>query len=155
MPTPGLKTRESDENLLSFLTGFLPEGERIVRRAHIDQEYSAIPRDPTVRIAVSTVQIGPGQYNDYHVHNGTAVYMVLQGKIDIEFPDGVRHYETGDAYIEPIGVVHRAYNPDPHNPATFVGFLVTAADREHITNLAGFVPGGGDDTMTPASRVDA
>ena len=41
----------------------------------------------------------------------------------------------GDAYIEPIGVVHRAVNPDPEHSFACVGFVVTPPDREHVVNV--------------------
>lgn len=153
-PDPGVterlveRTEAADRELLDFLR-FLPDGASIVRRSHLDEVYEAIPRDPRVRIAVSTVQMAPRSYNAYHVHNGTAVYMIVQGELEIEFPEQTKHYRVGDAYIEPIGVVHRAFNPDEVNPMTAVGFLVTAADREHITVVAGPDPDGSP-SMVPA-----
>ena len=53
----------------------------------------------------------------------------------IELKDTTRHYQAGDAYAEPIGVLHRAINPEPDIPFICVGFVVTPKDREHVVNV--------------------
>lgn len=133
--TPDRADLVSAEDLRLRLSGLLPDGARYGRITHLEQVYEALPRDPAVNLEVSTVEIAPGCYNDFHYHNGTAVYILLQGRIEIQFPESVKKYSAGDAYVEPIGIVHRAFNPHARIPLIAVGVAMTAVDRPPIVNI--------------------
>ena len=150
--TPGKSELVDADTLRLRIAGLLPPGARYGRVAHLDQVYESLPRDPKVRLEVSTVEIAPGCFNDFHYHAGSAIYILLQGKIEIHFPDEIKKYSAGDAYVEPIGVVHRAFNPHPDIPLTAVGVSLTANDREAIVNLTEALDGIGETyRFTPGS----
>jgi quercetin dioxygenase-like cupin family protein len=117
------------------LTGHVEPGKQYNRHLRYDQFYALLPRDPNVRVQIYTAEIVPGGYTDWHLHNGPAFFLVLQGRITIEFQETVRQYTVGDAYVEPIGVIHRAHNPDPATPFLCVGFALTPPDREPVVNM--------------------
>ena len=118
----------------------VPEGASTVRKVLYEEPYSLLPRDPTVSVNVYAGVIQGGARNAYHFHNGTSFFAVLQGRIRIEFEDEVREYAAGEVYVEPIGKVHRAVNPDPDVDFVCIGFNVTAPEREMVVNLVGEEP---------------
>ena len=67
-----------------------------------------------------------------HAVTGTDASRVIQGIVTLEYQNHVEHYQSGEVYTEPIGVVHRARNPHADLSAAFVGFWITAADRPHL-----------------------
>jgi quercetin dioxygenase-like cupin family protein len=117
------------------IEGMCGPGEQHHRDVRFEELYEQMPRDPSVRVGVYTAEIVGGGKTAWHLHNGAGFFVVLQGSIDIEFEDEVRHYEAGDAYSEPIGKVHRAVNPDPEASFLCVGFVVTPPDRPHVVNV--------------------
>ena len=123
------------ENLRLQLSGLLEPGMMHTRRMHFDELYEQLPKDASVRVGVYTSEIAPGGATSWHLHNGAGFFLVLQGRVTIEFKDTTRHYQAGDAYAEPIGVIHRAVNPEPEIPFLCVGFVVTPKDREHVVNI--------------------
>lgn len=134
----------SADDLRLRISGLLPTGAAYGRVTHMDQIYDSLPRDPQVRVELSTVEIAPRRYNHYHFHNGTAIYILLQGRIELEFTQETLEYSAGDTYIEPIGSVHRAFNPHADIPLLAVGVSLTAPDRDPIVNLPGLgEPGEG------------
>jgi quercetin dioxygenase-like cupin family protein len=118
------------------LTGLVPPGGRHHRQVLFDEIERRLPRDPDARINVNVSELMPGQAADWHVHNGPVWFLVVQGIVTLEYQSHVEHYQSGEVYTEPIGVVHRARNPHTGLPAAFVGFWVTAADRPHLTAVA-------------------
>jgi quercetin dioxygenase-like cupin family protein len=127
--------RHVDAQQMLAMTGFVEPGHQHNRRMLYDQLYGLLPRDPNVRVQIYTSEILPGGYTDWHVHNGPAFFLVLQGQLTVEFQEGVRHYTAGDTYVEPIGVIHRAHNPDPTTSFICVGFVLTPPDREPVVNI--------------------
>ena len=123
------------ENLRVQLSGLLAPGAVHNRVTRFDDLYESLPKDASVRVGIYTSEIAPGGATAWHLHNGAAFFLVLQGRITIEFQDSTRHYQAGDAYAEPIGVIHRAVNPEPDIPFICVGFVVTPKDREHVVNV--------------------
>ena len=113
----------------------MPEGASTVRKVLYEQPYELLPRDPSVSVNVYVGIIKAGARNAYHFHNGTSFFVVLQGRIEIEFEDEVKQYTAGDVYVEPIGKVHRAHNPDEALDFICVGFNLTAPAREMVVNL--------------------
>jgi quercetin dioxygenase-like cupin family protein len=123
------------EDMRIQLSGFLEPGMAHHRNMRFDELYEFLPKDASVRVGVYTSEIAPGGATAWHLHNGAGFFLVLQGRITIEFKDTVRHYRAGDAYAEPIGVIHRAVNPETEIPFICVGFVVTPKDRDHVVNV--------------------
>jgi len=118
------------------LTGLVPPGGRHQRKVLFDEIEQRLPRDPQARVNVNLSELMPGQSADWHVHNGVVLFLVVQGIVTLEYQSHVEHYQAGQLYTEPIGVVHRATNPHPSLAAAFVGFWVTSADRPHLAAVA-------------------
>jgi quercetin dioxygenase-like cupin family protein len=133
--TPDRSDLVSADDLRLRIAGLLPAGAPFGRVKYFDEIYEHLPRDPRVRVEVTTVEFRPQKFNNYHFHNGTAIYLILQGLVEVHFPDEIKHYSAGDSYIEPIGVIHRAYNPHAEIPLTAIGIQFTPPDREAIVNL--------------------
>ena len=123
------------ERLRIQLTGFLAPGASHSREMRFEELYESLPKDASVRVGVYTSEIAPGGATSWHFHNGAGFFLVLQGRVTVEFKDSTKHYQAGDAYAEPIGVIHRAINPEPEIPFLCVGFVVTPKDRDHVVNV--------------------
>ncbi|MEX1134556.1 MAG: cupin domain-containing protein [Acidimicrobiia bacterium] len=115
------------------LTGLVPEGENHIRQVLIDEIEARLPRDPEARVNVQLSELNPGRTASWHIHNGVVYFVLLRGLVSLQYEGRTEHYSAGEVYTEPIGVVHRAFNPHPEIPAALIGFWVTAADRPHIT----------------------
>ena len=115
------------------ITGLVPGGGNHVRQVLFDEVEGRLPRDPESRINVQLSELNPGQTASWHIHNGVVYFVLLRGIITLQYEGVSAHYSAGEVYTEPIGVVHRAFNPHPDTPASLVGFWVTAADRPHIS----------------------
>jgi quercetin dioxygenase-like cupin family protein len=117
------------------MSGFLQPGMSHSRNMRFDELYELLPKDPTVRVGIYTSEIAPGGATAWHLHNGAGFFLVVQGRVTIEFKDTTRSYQAGDAYAEPIGKLHRALNPEAEIPFICVGFVVTPQDRDHVVNV--------------------
>lgn len=117
------------------LTGLLPDDGSHVRRVLFDEIERRLPRDSEARVNVQLSELNPGRTASWHVHNGVVHFVVLRGLVTLQYEDRSEHYSAGDVYTEPIGVVHRAFNPHGRIPASLIGFWVTAADRPHVTEV--------------------
>lgn len=124
--------------------GLVPEGGSHVRQVLLDQIEARLPRDPESRVNIQLSELSPGWTASWHIHNGVVYFVLLRGIITLDYEGMSEHYSAGEVYTEPIGVVHRAFNPHPEIPASLVGFWVTAADRPHITEV-------GEPTWTPST----
>jgi quercetin dioxygenase-like cupin family protein len=120
-------------NLTLQLTGLVAEEGNHVRQVLLDEIEARLPRDPEARVNIQLSELNPGRTASWHVHNGVVYFVVLRGLVSLQYEGRTEHYSAGDAYTEPIGVVHRALNPHLEIPASLIGFWVTAADRPHIT----------------------
>jgi quercetin dioxygenase-like cupin family protein len=125
---------EPSTALIDF-DGLLPADVPHVRRVLYEAPYDLLPRDPSVTITVYIGVHNPKSYTDWHYHNGSSFFSVLQGRIEVEFADEVRSFSVGDVYSEPIGKVHRAHNPDPEVKFVCVGFNATPPGRELVTTV--------------------
>lgn len=133
-------------DLIMQLQGRLQPGEKFVRIPHFDEVITNFPRDTEVRTVVYQSELAPSIAVPWHVHNGLIFALILQGEIHLQFaPTGatgpeseprVHRYGAGSVFVEPVGVLHRAYNPNPDVPMVSLAFQVTPADRDHIVNLA-------------------
>jgi quercetin dioxygenase-like cupin family protein len=127
--------RVDPDTLALQLTGLLaPDGSHI-RQTLLDTIETRLPRDPEARINIQLSELGPGRTASWHVHNGIVYFVLLRGIITLQYEGSSEHFSAGDVYTEPIGVVHRAFNPHDDIPAALVGFWVTAIDRPHITEV--------------------
>jgi quercetin dioxygenase-like cupin family protein len=117
------------------LTGLLPPDGSHIRQTLLDAIETRLPRDPEARVNIQLSELAPGRTASWHVHNGIVYFVLLRGIITLQYEGRSEHYSTGDVYTEPIGVVHRAFNPHPEIAASLVGFWVTAADRPHVTEV--------------------
>jgi quercetin dioxygenase-like cupin family protein len=127
--------RVEPDTLALQLTGLLPPDGSHIRQTLIETLETRLPRDPEARINIQLSELGPGRTASWHVHNGIVYFVLLRGIITLQYEGKSEHFSAGDVYTEPIGVVHRAFNPHPDIPAALVGFWVTAADRAHITEV--------------------
>jgi quercetin dioxygenase-like cupin family protein len=125
---------EPSTALIDF-DGLLPADVPHVRRVLYEAPYDLLPRDPSVTITVYIGVHNPKSYTDWHYHNGSSFFAVLQGRIEVELADEVRSFSVGDVYSEPIGKVHRAHNPDPEVKFVCVGFNATPPGRELVTTV--------------------
>lgn len=125
-----------DPTTLSLqVTDLLQEDQPHVRQVLFDEVEARLPRDPEARINIQLSELNPGKTASWHVHNGIVYFAVLRGLVTLQYESHVEHYSAGDVYTEPIGVVHRALNPHPELPASFIGFWVTSSDRPHVTEV--------------------
>src|SRR5215469_9047023 len=113
----------SSEHLRLQIAGLLEPGMLHNRVTRFEQLYDLLPKDPSVRVAIYTSEIAPRGATAWHLHNGAAFFLVLQGRVTIEFQDHTRQYQTGDAYAEPIGVQKQKLNTKPEIPFLCVGFV--------------------------------
>lgn len=113
--------------------GLVPEGGNHIRQVLLDEIEKRLPRDPEARINIQLSELNPGKSASWHIHNGVVYFVLLRGVVTLQYEGTTEHYSAGDAYTEPIGVVHRAFNPHTEIPASLVGFWVTASDRPHIS----------------------
>ena len=120
------------DDLWLTLTDIVPEGEAHVRQTVYDEIETRLPRDPEARIDIQLSELLPGATAAWHVHNGLVYFLVTRGAVSLHYEGRTEHYAAGDVYTEPVGVVHRAYNPHPTLPVSFVGFWITSADRPHL-----------------------
>jgi quercetin dioxygenase-like cupin family protein len=135
-------------DLIMQLQGQLRPGEKFVRIPHFDEVITNFPRDIEVRTVVYQSELAPSVAVPWHVHNGLIFALILQGEIHLQFaPTGAASAEEGDpqsklyrygagsVFVEPVGALHRAYNPNPDVPMVSLAFQVTPADRDHIVNF--------------------
>ena len=115
--------------------GLVAEDQPHIRQTLFDELEARLPRGPEARVNVQLSELNPGRTATWHVHNGVVYFVVLRGLVSLQYEGTTEHYSAGDVYTEPIGVVHRALNPHPEVPASFIGFWVTASDRPHITQV--------------------
>lgn len=123
-----------DPSTLSLqMMDLLEEDQPHVRQVLFDEIETRLPRDREARVNIQLSELNPGRTASWHMHNGIVYFVVLRGLVTLQYEGRVEHYSAGDVYTEPIGVVHRALNPHPEIPASFIGFWVTASDRSHVT----------------------
>lgn len=104
-----------------------------------------LPRGALARVRYHLSEVLPDTWSSWHVHNGPAYHIVLQGTMGIErvgeepertgslaifkYQDVV---QTGECVTEPIGLPHRAGNPERETTLIVLSLLATDADRDHI-----------------------
>lgn len=125
-----------DPTTLSLqVTGILPESGSHVRQVLYDEIEARLPRDAEARVNIQLSELNPGRTASWHIHNGIVYFVVIRGLVTLQYEGRSEHYSAGDVYTEPIGVVHRAFNPHDEIAASLIGFWVTAADRPHVADV--------------------
>lgn len=125
-----------DRQSLSLqVSGYLGADEDHIRHVLFEGIESRVPRDSEAKVNIQLSELNPRRTASWHVHNGIVYFLVLRGLVTLQYEGRAEHYSAGDVYTEPVGVVHRAFNPHPDLAAAFVGFWVTAADRPHVTEV--------------------
>ncbi|HEU4319546.1 MAG TPA: cupin domain-containing protein [Acidimicrobiia bacterium] len=125
-----------DTDTLTLKTiGLLTEDQPHVRQTLFEELETRLPRDAEAKVNIQLSELNPGRTASWHTHNGVVYFVVLRGLVSLQYEGTTEHYSAGDVYTEPIGVVHRAFNPHGRIPASFVGFWITAADRPHVTEV--------------------
>jgi quercetin dioxygenase-like cupin family protein len=111
------------------------EGEMFARQSLLDEQVTTIPKDPVVRVWAYQGAIAAGADVPWHIHNGPLIVVCLEGEAILQFENEVMHYKAGDAFIEPVGVLHRSYNPNPDVPFLGISVQLTPPDRDHVVNM--------------------
>lgn len=114
-----------------------------------------LPKGAQARVRFHMNNIRPNAWAEWHIHNGPSYHLVLQGRVAIERigeepptpawryrPDYMPEYHAGQAFTEPVGLVHRAGNPDSKVEVVSVSFLICEIDRNHIIKLGDTKPSG-------------
>lgn len=122
-------------SLTLAVTGLLEPNQDHVRQVLFDEIETRLPREAEARVNIQLSELNPGRTASWHVHNGIVYFVVLSGLVTLQYEGRSEHYSAGDVYTEPIGVVHRAFNPHSELAASLIGFWVTAADRPHVTEV--------------------
>lgn len=131
-----METFTVDADTLTLQTiGLLTEREPHIRQTLFDEIEARLPREAEARVNIQLSELNPGRTASWHTHNGVVFFVVLRGLVSLQYEGRTEHYSAGDVYTEPIGVVHRAFNPHSDIPASFIGFWATAADRPHVTEV--------------------
>lgn len=121
--------------LLLQMSGFVSPEQPYHRNIVFDELYDRLPKDPAVRVRIYTGEVAPGVATDWHIHNGASFFLVVQGRVRIEYRGSDTEYRAGQVFTEPIGEIHRAVNPDRSIPLVAFGFQATSPDREHVVNV--------------------
>jgi hypothetical protein len=113
-----------------------------VKKIIWDQLDSRLPKDAVSRVQFQIGQMAPAFWTGWHVHNGPGYHLVLRGRVvleraapDPESPTGVPRvtygdsFQAGQAFTEPIGIPHRAGNPETAITMLGVSLFVTSPDR--------------------------
>jgi len=131
-----METFTVDPDTLTLQTiGLLTQQQPHIRQTLLDEIERRLPRDAEARVNIQLSELNPGRTASWHTHNGVVYFVVLRGLVSLQYEGQPEHSSAGDVYTEPIGVVHRAFNPHSSIPASFIGFWVTAADRPHVTEV--------------------
>lgn len=96
-----------------------------------------LPKDENVKIQAFLGGLAPGGMTEYHVHNGTGIFLVLEGACRVERRDTGESltYGVGELFYEPIGKIHRGVNASDTLPYTAFGIKITAPYLEHDTYM--------------------
>lgn len=118
------------------------DGHPAVKQVIWDHLDARLPKDALSRVQFQIGQMAPGFWTGWHVHNGPGYHLVLRGRVvleraapDPEPPPGMprmtygHSFHAGQAFTEPIGIPHRAGNPDETMTMLGVSLFVTSPDR--------------------------
>jgi quercetin dioxygenase-like cupin family protein len=114
------------------------DGDHAHEHVLFDATEERIPRDPESEAWVFSGAIAPGSDTGWHIHNGVGYSIILKGAVRMESAEGSRVYRAGEAFTEPVGVVHRAVNIEPDTVMVAVQYQITPPDRPHTTEVAGY-----------------
>lgn len=123
------------DDLSLKLTGIVNEEKPFLRVELFEELVSSIPKDPESKLLVYHAELWPASNVPWHIHNGPLLIIMIQGDVILQFNDDEFYYKAGDVFVEPVGVVHRAYSPHPEVPMAGIGIQITPPDRDHIVNI--------------------
>jgi hypothetical protein len=64
-------------------------------------------------------------------------YLQSQGIFEAQSSEGVLiRARAGNVYSEPVGKIHRGYNPHSELPYLCIGVAITPADQDHVTEVS-------------------
>src|SRR5689334_1565493 len=106
------------ESLALQITALVPEGGNHLRQVLYDQIETRFQRDPESRINIQRSELNPKKTASWHSLNVVVYFVLLRGMLTRQYEGPSEHYSAGDVYAEPVGVVHRALNPQPEMPAS-------------------------------------
>lgn len=120
------------ENLQMKITGNLADDQSFLRMPLLDQLTGVMPKDPNVQLLVYHGEVRSGAIISWHIHLGPIITVILQGEMIFQLEEQAFYYKAGDVMVEPVGVVHRAYNPNPDVPLAAMCVQLTPAGLDHI-----------------------
>ena len=128
------------DSLAWMLPGRLIGDEPFVRHTIFEELVGTIPKDAQVRAIFAQGEMAAEGAVEWHIHNGPLFALVLQGELILQFSSENEvyeeiYYKAGDVFVEPVGVVHRAYNPNPDVTMLSVGLQLTSPDRDHMVTV--------------------
>jgi len=126
---------DAPEGLTMKITGNLAEDQYFLRMPILNELTGVIPKDPNLQILVFHGEVRHGGPIPWHFHNGPIVSVILQGEMIFQLEDKAFHYKAGDVLVEPVGVIHRAYNPNPDVTLAAMMFQLTPEGLDHIVNV--------------------
>lgn len=110
----------------------VPEGEALKDRfRHFWKPTHAFGSD---QLDISVIEMEPGQKGPKHSHDEPMeeYYMVLEGEIEVRFPDDSVTGSAGTFFFFKPGAVHRPLNTSDQ-PARLLSLRVRSGDEDNIT----------------------
>ena len=123
------------DDLQMKITGNLAPDQKFLRMPILDELTGVMPKNPNVQLLVFHGEVRSGGDIPWHVHLGPIITVVLQGEMIFQLEDKAFHYKANDVFIEPVGVVHRAYNPNPDVTLAAMCIQLTPEGHDHIINV--------------------
>lgn len=69
------------------------------------------PTHAPAEITAVHVELAPGQQTNWHQHPVPCVAYLIEGELEVEFPDGTaRRFKAGDAIAEVVALLHNGRN---------------------------------------------
>lgn len=127
------------EDLMLKLVGNVTADNPFMRMPLFEELVSTLPKDPKVKLLVYHGEVWGGGDIPWHIHNGPLLNILIQGELIFQLADEAFHYKAGDVFIEPVGVIHRGYNPNPKVTTAAVCVQITPLGSDHVVNI-GSVP---------------
>jgi quercetin dioxygenase-like cupin family protein len=123
------------DDLHMTITGNLTPEQNFLRMPMLDTLTSVIPKDPKIQLLVFHGEVRSGGDIPWHIHLGPIITVVMQGEMIFQLEDQAFHYKANDVFLEPVGVVHRAYNPNPDVTLAAMCIQLTPEGHDHIINV--------------------
>lgn len=130
------RTGDVPPDLFMELSGHINAETPFLRTEIATGILTTLPKEPEAQLLVYLGEVSSEVNIPWHFHNGPLISIIVQGECIIQFSnDEAYHYKAGDVFVEPVGVVHRAYNPNPDVPMSALAVQLTSPGRQHIVNV--------------------